>query len=130
MKMTSDVQTSFQTLGRVFTRMCEEVHDVAGRTTTSERRLEKVEARLERVEGKLEKVEHRLGQVETGLENQTRRISDLDRTMHNGFTELKDQIGRMDQRLAAFIEAQARMAKQGVRAVRRAGSNRPRRRRS
>jgi len=50
--------------------------------------------------------------------------------MHNGFTELKDQIGRMDQRLAAFIDAQTQTARQGVRAGRLVGSNRPRRRRS
>ena len=116
MKMTADVQTSFQTLGRVFTRMCEEVHDVAGRTTTSERRLEKVE--------------HRLGSVEAGLANQTRRISDLDKTMDNGFTRITNQMKGMEQRLGAFIEAQARIVRQGVRVGRRVGSSRPRRRRS
>ena len=112
MKLTTDVQSSFQTLGHAFTRVCEEVHETNERVT-------KVETRLEKVEHRVEKVEHRLGNVESGLANQTRRISDLDRRMAHGFTELKDQIGRMDQRLAAFIEAQARMVNQSVRGSRR-----------
>src|SRR4051812_28563205 len=88
MKMTTDVQTGFQTIGRVFTRVCEDVHDVKERVTKVETRLDRVEGRLEKVETRLDKVDHRLGDVESGLANQTRRISDLERTTHNGFTEL------------------------------------------
>jgi hypothetical protein len=91
---------------------------------------ETLQRHFDNVDGRLRQVDGRLGEVERRLTLQTRRLSDLDQKMEQRFDKLGVQIGGLDQRVSAFLEAHTKILQRATARSRRDAPGRLRRRRS